>query len=193
VGFVVGGISGRYGLRAGSVSRRAQRTVVAPVVVGAALGIAMTMPWGPLDGETVTRIERERNLQANAASIAGPVSAVLDRLPGSRTMPPPPAGVTVASDRPEALFVPGLLRPRMAVDLGLPLDRVGGFGTAELRSPGDVFVSGQVVYHDRWAGQTSKEYGILESDQPFELAGLVFHSVVSDPEAGYWVWETRER
>lgn len=167
-------------------------TPAALVLVGTALGIALTMPWGPLDESTITLIARERHVQANATTVAGPIAAVLDRLPGSRTMPPPPAGVTVPSNRPVVLFVPGLLRPRMAVDLGLPLDHVGGFGTTELRSPGEVFVPGQVVYHDRRAGQTVRQYGPLEGDEPFEWGGLVFHPVVSDPEAGYWVWETRE-
>lgn len=192
VGAVVGWVSGRAGPRTLSTWRTAMRMVVAPVFVGAVLAIAMTMPWGPLDSETVARIERERHVQANATSVAVPISAVLDRLPDSRTMPPSPAGVTVPSNRAEALFVPGLLRPRMAVDLGLPLDRVSGFGTAELRSPGDIFVPGQVIYHDRWAGQTVKDYGILEADEPFEWGDLVLHPVISDPEAGYWVWETRE-
>ena len=61
-----------------------------------------------------------------------------------------------------------------------------------MRSPGDIFVPGQVIYHDRWAGQTVKDYGILEADEPFEWGDLVLHPVISDPEAGYWVWETRE-
>jgi hypothetical protein len=191
VGAVMGRILNGSTASAGSDWRTALRTVVAPALIGALLGIATTVPWGPFDGATMALISRERRVQAHAAEVAGPISAVLDRLPDSRTRPPPPAGVTVPSGRPVVLFVPGLLRPRMAVDLRLPVDRVAAFGTAELRSPGDVFAPGQVVYHDRSAGQTNKAYGVLEGGGAFEWDGLVFHPVVTNPEAGYWVWEIR--
>jgi hypothetical protein len=195
-GLAVGAVTGQFFIggtaSSGSDWRTALRTRVAPALIGALLGIATTTPWGPYDGATVGLISRERRVQAHATEVAGPISAVFDRLPDSRTMPPPPAGVTVPSGRPVTLFVPGLLRPRMAVDLGLPVDRVTGFGTGELRSPRDVFAPGQVVYHDRSAGQTNKAYGVLEGSEPFEWGGIAFHPVVSDPEAGYWVWETRE-
>lgn len=84
--------------------------------------IAVAMPWGPMDGPTVNRIAADRAIQADAARAVMIIAPAHDQIPGSRDRPASDVSVTVPSHRRPVLLVPGLLRPRMAVDLGLPLD-----------------------------------------------------------------------
>jgi len=173
----------------------------------AILTIAAAMPWGPMDSATVNRIGVDRAVQADAARAVPLIAEVLDRIPGSRARPPADASVTVSSNRPPLLLVPGLLRPRMAVDLGLPLDVVAKLTPAALESGhssiqpqdriyldeprGALLSPGQVIYHDRRAEAARPEFAFLEAGEPFTARGLSFHPILARPDRGVWVLEVR--
>ena len=153
----------------------------------AAVAAIALMPWGPFDAALTERIATERALQANAALALPAIAEALDRIPGSRDRPALSAGVTVPSGRRPVLLVPGLLRPRLAVDLDLPVDVVGGLTAAGLDPDAGLIGPGQVIIHDPRGGQAARAFRFLETTEPFTDRGLAFRPVFVDPARRIWV------
>lgn len=185
-GALVGAVVGRLP-RPQRVARLATEAGLTAAVV--VLGLLALAPWGPFDEATRSRIANERALQANAARVEPLIGRALDSIPGSRERPTGDAGVTVASGRSPVLLVPGLLRPRMAIDLDVPVDLVAGLTAAGLTPERGLIAPGQVIYHDRRGGQAGEAFAWLEIAEPFADRGLQFRPLLAEPDRGVWVIE----
>jgi hypothetical protein len=85
------------------------------------------------------------------------------------------------------ILVPALLRPQLAVDLGLPVSAVGGLSAAALDPSGAGLRPGQILYHDRRGDPADPAFVILESTVPATLGSVGIVPIASDPRLGWWV------
>lgn len=76
---------------------------------------------------------------------------------------------------------PVLIRPRLALDLDLPLwELVSG-------PPLPLASADLIVYHDRAADQPADRYALLEVSVPTDVDGVHLTPLLADPAAGLWV------
>ncbi len=156
------------------------------LVVAVALAV-VAPPWGAAVRRAASTIASERALNGNAAFVEPAIAAALDTVPGSRAAPPPGAGVEVPSGRGPVLFVPPLLRPRLAVDLGLPLDRIAGLALKDVQAPAVTFTPGRIFYVDERGGHAGDAFGVLRIAQPATVGSARLVPLVADPRRRAWV------
>jgi hypothetical protein len=159
-------------------------------LVGAVIAVALSAPFGPLDGPTRSEIRRERLLAEHADAALATLDHGLDAIPSSRswTGDVDLQGRSVTGH--ESLLVPVLLRPRMSIDLGVPLTNVGGL-TPRHAIAGDLLYPGQVIFHDRLGDAPADAYAAFEHDQPSDLGSVRLVPTVSDAAHGWWVLAAR--
>ena len=153
---------------------------VALVVVGAGLAVVATGRPAPLVASFRATLDTQRLVAVNA-------DGALDQL-GC-------AMAALATDDPSGavILVPGLERPRLAVDLDVPLDRVAGNGPSMV-APGPGFLPvGRLVYHDRLADQPPEAFDALEVDTPTRVGSMTLVPLRSDPSTGVWIGTDRSR
>ncbi len=191
VGFVAAWmIVERRLLRPGPVDepRGASATIRIVTAIGMAAAVAVVASWPPavLDQELRSRAYSVRTQAEHADAVVPVLGCGLDAIPGSRDLPP--ADAPMADDPREAVvLVAGLLRPRLAVDLALPLGKVIGTPAAWLE-PGDSFLpAGNLVFHDRLGDRPPEAFTILEGSQPVVVDGTSLTPLVADPASGVWV------
>ncbi len=146
-----------------------------PVIVGGFVALAVT-PLGPLDSRLRTTVRSNLELYENLA-IAEPTIA---RAISTTTNPVPPV-----------LLVPILLRPQAAVDLDLPLTRVGGTsgqrpGTAQYLRPGEI------VYQDPRNDRPPGGKSILEVDVPTVAGSVLLDPVFVDHARRFWIFRVTQ-
>ena len=94
---------------------------------------------------------------------------------------------------PRLIVVPGLLSPRMALDLGLSLTDVEG---VPADAPFEVATGhpapGQVVLYERAADPQGLR-AVLAVDKPMDVDGVVLDPLFVDPTTGTWVVRVRPR
>lgn len=160
---------------------------VAAIALVAVAAVVLTRPWGPRDLGAVRRIANERALHANAGLVGPAIGAALDAIAGSRDRPTPGAGVNNPSGRTPLLLVPPLLRPRLALELGMPLDRVAGLNAAAVRDRAATLLPGRIIYHDLHGGQDDDAFAYLRIEVPTVLGDVLLVPLVADAATGAWV------
>lgn len=161
------------------VSRWWRTGMVALAAVVAAIGLAG--PVAPRDRSLQAEARRSRELH-DGANLA--LSSLRAAVAQARTDP------TVGGPS-ELVVVPGQLRPRMALELGLPLTAVGAisdYGTVDLATGRPA--PGQIMLYERAADPT-KLAGELAVASPTIVSGLVVDPVFADPTNGTWVVRIR--
>jgi len=156
-----------------------QRTVLAPLLVGSVAALALA-PVGLLDHTTRGTIARQIQLHANEqqamAAIRTELAAPSSCLQAARASDVVPLSTVI---------VPSRLRVQAVVDLDLPLTEVSKPDGITLAA--GLPVPGQIVYHDRLDGQTSKAYAIYEIDQPVVIGAIRLVPLLADATHGFWV------
>ena len=154
-------------------------------LVGAIVGVALSAPFGPLDGPTRAVIRNERLLAEHADAALVALDRGLDAIPASRQW----VGDGNLGGRPvsghPSLLVPVLTRPRMSIDLDVPLTNVAGL-TPRYAIPGGL-QPGQVIFHDRRGDAPPDGYPTFELDQPSDLGPVRLEPLMSDPAQRWWV------
>ncbi|MFL5726628.1 MAG: hypothetical protein ACJ77F_09845 [Chloroflexota bacterium] len=150
------------------------RIAAAVMVPVAALGCLAILGAGPFDTGTVQAI-------ADARAVSGDLVKALPALRPEGDAAPAP-GVR--------WFVPGSVRPRTAVDLGVPLTSLRRL-PADLLEPGAAsLTSGQRIFFDRRAA-LPPGVARLGDGAPIAVGPLDLEPILSDPANGYWVYEVR--
>ncbi|HEX2155539.1 MAG TPA: hypothetical protein VHS79_00925 [Actinomycetes bacterium] len=144
------------------------RGVVA--VAGAVLlAGAACWPLAPADPVVTSTLDRDSRLSANTATaidVLGPVAAE----PGT------------------VLAVSGPQRLRVAVELGLPLDRVRDLFLAGLAAPLDQALAGTAaVFHDADGDRPPERFARLSTTVPTRVGELELVPLRTDPERGLYV------
>jgi hypothetical protein len=148
--------------------------VAAPVgVVGVAgavlLAGAACWPLAPADPVVASTLDRDSRLSANTATaidVLGPAAAE----PGT------------------VLAVSGPQRLRVAVELGLPLDRVRDLFLAGLAAPLDQALAGTAaVFHDADGDRPPERFAPLSTTVPTWVGELNLVPLRTDPERGLYV------
>jgi len=146
------------------------RMAYLPVIVGGFVALAVT-PLGPLDSRLRTAVRSNLELYENLAIAEPTIARVIS---------------TTTNRVPPVLLVPILLRPQAAVDLDLPLTRVGGTsgqrpGTAQYLRPGEI------VYQDPRNDRPSGGKSILEVDVPTVAGSVLLDPVFVDHARRFWI------
>ena len=180
----------RFGGHLGGESARNRRLrAVLAIAFGAALAVAFVRPYGPIDGQAITRINRDQALQANADRAMPAIDAALADLPapGWATLNLDSTNVASAAVAPR-LYVPSLLAPRMAVDLGWPVWAIGG-DSPIAADPADLTVPvATIVYIDVNAGQGAAAHDRpLEVQETTHLGHVTITPLLVLPADGLWV------
>ena len=140
------------------------------MIVGGFVALAVT-PLGPLDSRLRTAVRSNLELYENLAIAEPTIARVIS---------------TTTNRVPPVLLVPILLRPQAAVDLDLPLTRVGGTsgqrpGTAQYLRPGEI------VYQDPRNDRPSGGKSILEVDVPTVAGSVLLDPVFVDHARRFWI------
>ena len=161
------------------VSRWWRTGIVAVAAVVAAIGLAG--PVAPRDRSLQAEARRSRELH-DGANLA--LSSLRAAVAQARTDP-------TVGGLSELVVVPGQLRPRMALELGLPLTAVAAisdYGKVDLATGPPV--PGQIMLYEQAADPT-KLAGELAVASPTIVSGLVVDPVFADPTNGTWVVRIR--
>ncbi len=149
-------------------------TIAGTVVFTAVAAIAMAKEVGPLNRDTVSLIHTELVVAANSDRVV-PIAR--------RALAAAPAGAVEPR-----LLVPGLLQPRFAVDLGLPLTSIDQDAAVRL-AHGTLGASpGRVIYHDA-RSDAPGSLAVLGSSGPVVVNGVRLDLLAADPVRRYWVWQ----
>ena len=89
-------------------------------------------------------------------------------------------------------LVPTSVRPRTAVDLGVPLTSLGGLSVDLLEPDGGPLAAGQRIFFDRRAAGPD-ELDVLESGVDIAVGDLALRPLVAEPSAGFWVYGVEPR
>jgi hypothetical protein len=151
------------------------RAVWAGAAAGAALLVGVACwplaPWDPAVGAT---LDRDTRLSANAATAV----AVLRPLAGE-------PGAVVAVSGPQ--------RVRVALELGLPLDRVRDLFLATRATPLDRALAGTAaVFHDADGDRPPERFAPLSVTTPTRVGTVDLEPLRTDPGRGLYVQRVRE-
>jgi hypothetical protein len=172
------GVAGSWRWLTHSMASSSRWSRVIPAV-GAALAIALALVagWPPVFLDTHARNEANQlvRMALDADRALPPMESELQATPGSRDV----NGRTT-------VLVPTLMRPRMAVDLALPLTRINGSSAAAM-APHTPFLGDiRLAFHDQGA-QPEPAWDVLEPRAPTKVADVVLVPLVVDPDRGIWV------
>jgi hypothetical protein len=151
-----------------------QRVAVTLGAFGLVVGGLVAVRAGPFDPELARVVGDVRTLNENAARVA-PILG--------RSAPSP-----ATADEPVWL-VPSAVRPRIAVDLDVPLTAVGGLSLRWLDPARADYAVGQFVYHDRQGDLPRGGYVVLETDGVVRIGEATLEPRLADALAGAWVFE----
>jgi hypothetical protein len=145
-------------------------------LVGAVLLVGMACwPLAPADPLVDSTLDRDRRLSANTAT-------AIDVL---RPVAAEPGTVVTAS---------GPQRVRVAVELGLSLDRVRDLFLAGLTSPLDQALAGSAaVFHDADGDRPTERFAPLSTRRPTRLGEVELVPLRTDPGRGLYVLRVVER
>lgn len=161
-------------LAAGRISPRRD---VRGAVSGAAFAVVMIVfgvaGWGPFSQATIGRIADLRILNENAARVEVLLAETIDQR----------AGATVS------LAVPTAVRPRLTMDLGLPLGSVASLSLAWLDAATAPLQAGQLIYHDRRGDIPGGQFTPIERNGPVVIGRFTLEPLLIDAGRGVWVYE----
>ena len=154
------------------------------VVTAAVSAAVLVSPFGPRDRATNAAVARSRDQAVDLGRLVPLIRDALGSVPGALS---PEIGSSLPQDDAHTILsVPGLDRPRIAIDLGLPVPRISENPTAPIDLDELVAVPGRVIYHDR-RRDTGSGLAALESSSPtISVGNSMLVLLASDPTRGYW-------
>jgi hypothetical protein len=147
--------------------------------VGATAGAALLVgvacwPLAPWDPGVDSTLDRDTRLSANAATAVGVLRPVAEE----------PATIVVVS---------GPQRVRVALELGLPLDRVRDLFLAARAAPLDRALAGSAaVFHDADGDRPPERFAPLSVTTPTTVGTVELEPLRTDPRRGVYVHRVRE-
>ena len=175
-GVGVAGLSTDIWERIGTRVTRADVRGVLAISAAATLAVAMTWPRGPLD----SALRNEIRIGLDTAVDADRAVALLRPRLATTIDPPNPA-----------IIVPTPVRPRIAIDLGLPLTAVGGTNAKILDPSARPLDPGVMIVHDRRAEAVPAALRALEVGSISVVDGRTIEPLLADPERGLWIVAVR--
>jgi hypothetical protein len=173
-GLVAGRLPGRAATGGGGAATTADPPGARPHPLGAVVGAVVLVglaswPLAPGDPLVDSTLDRDTRLSANTASAI----AVL----GQVTSEP---GTVVTASGPQ--------RVRVAVELGLPLDRVRDLFLAGRSAPLDRALAGSAaVFHDADGDRPVERFASLSTTVPSRVGQVQLVPLRTDPERGLYV------
>jgi hypothetical protein len=169
-GLVASRLPGRAAMGGGGAAAAAEPPRPLGAVVGAALLVGLACwPLAPGDPLVDSTLDRDARLSANTATaiaVLGPVAAE-------------PGTVVTAS---------GPQRVRVAVELGLPLDRVRDLFLAGRSAPLDRALAGSAaVFHDADGDRPVERFAPLSTTTPTRVGEVELVPLHTDPDQGLYV------
>jgi hypothetical protein len=158
--------------------RLTTRPAVRLGIVGGALALliggTLATRGGPLDADLHRVVDDVRTVHEHTATVTPTLIETVDVRPMGTTL---------------GWLVPTAVRPRVAVDLDVPLTDVGGLSPAVLDPNAFTFVVGQRVFHDLRGDLPRGAYAVLESATEVRIGTAILSPLLVDAEAGFWVHE----
>jgi hypothetical protein len=147
----------------------------AGATVGAALLVGVACwPLAPWDPGVDSTLDRDTRLSANAATAVGALRPVAGG-----------PGAIVAVSGPQ--------RVRVALELGLPLDRVRDLFLATREAPLDRALAGSAaVFHDADGDRPPERFAVLSVTAPTTVGTVELEPLRTDPGRGLYVHRVRE-
>lgn len=154
------------------------------VVAGAVVALAASPVIAPLDAGTQATIARFRTL-AQTAEIAEPQmrsrvaeTPALAAWPGSSKVP--------GTSRQDLFAVPGNVRARLALDLGLPLTRLVATDATHMNVAGGSPPIGEIVVHSG-GDVPAAAFAPFEASAPSTVGQVLVVPLLADPANVTWV------
>lgn len=154
---------------------------VLATAVAVIVAVAATWPSGVLDPSLQKSVRTSLALAADVDQMVPILREIVDKSPGARLEP-------TAIGTSALLLVPLPYRPRLSIDLDLPLTIIGDV-LPGMSHPDGLPIPGQFVAHDRHSD------GSLPVLRPYETTivraanGVTIVPVASDPRRGWWITE----
>jgi hypothetical protein len=147
----------------------------AGATVGAVLLVAVACwPLAPWDPGVESTLDRDTSLSANAAAAVAALRPV-------------------AAEPGTVVAVSGPQRVRVALELGLPLDRVRDLFLATRTAPLDRALAGTAaVFHDADGDRPPEQFAPLSVTTPTTVGTLTLEPLRTDPGRGLYVHRVRE-
>jgi hypothetical protein len=154
--------------------RRPAAPATATAMVGAALLVGVACwPLAPGDPAVNATLDRDTRLSANAATAVGVLRPV-------------------AADPGAVVTVSGPQRVRVALELGLPLDRVRDLFLAARTAPLDRALAGSAaVFHDADGDRPPDRFASLSATAPTAVGTVGLQPLRTDPGRGLYVHRVR--
>ncbi len=169
--------------------RRTLALGLASVALGGLAALALVRPFAPLDRALAQKIDGNLAMFIHLGSAEPDIQHALGAIPGARDVTAPPG----SPDGGTLLLVPVLLRPRMAVDLAVPLTRIAGTNGPAITTTGAYPAPGQLVYHDRLGDAPASAFHVLEVSAPTDVGAIHLDPLLADPSSGVWLVSVRAR
>ncbi len=156
-------------------------------IVGAIVAVALIRPYGPISQDTRGTVNGSIALQADVQLALPTISAAMDGLPDR------PAWILTDVERPNQgppprLWVPALLVPNVAVDMGLPVWSVRGGSPIGGDPAGLTVTVTTIVYVDRdHGGNAAQDDAPFEVDHVVQVGKTTITPLLSLPDRGLWV------
>jgi hypothetical protein len=158
---------------------RATRLVA--LALGASLVASLfSAPFAPTSRAVLLTIRGNLDLELDVRAALPALRTALGAIPGVTDWPGPGDG------RLPALFVPTILRPQLAIDLGLPSTQIAGTSGAGLRTDGTYPIVGQIIFHDQHP-EADPAFDFLEVSSPTTVGKITITPLLADPAMGLWV------
>lgn len=154
------------------------------VVVAVVVALLAAPRIGPLDGDTIDQIARARAFTRSADASLAVLRTEVARHPGIDAWP----GDAPLPDlgRAALLVVPTPVRPRLAVDLDLPLSRIASIDPAGLIPEGDSPAPGQILLHSG-GDLPAERFAPFEISVPAAVDGRRLVPLLADASSATWV------
>ncbi len=154
------------------------------VVVGVVVALVASPTIGPLDASTRATLDRFRTL-AHSADVAEPVLA--EELADFRTARVWP-GTAPLNDRSRSdiFAVPGNLRPRLALDLDVPLTRLIATDATRLEPGRGALPPGEIVFHSG-GDVPARSFAALEVEAPSLAGPVLLVPLLHDAATTTWI------
>jgi hypothetical protein len=176
-----------HGIRDPGGRRLARR--VATGLLGGLAALALVRPFAPLNHALAQKIDGNLGMFIHLETSEPAIDSALAVIPGARDVAIPP-GAPVAG---QVLLVPVLLRPRIAVDLDVPLTRIGGTNGSAITTTGAYPAPGQLVYLDRLGNSPAADFEVLQVSGPTDVGSIHLDPLLADPALGIWLISVRAR
>jgi hypothetical protein len=154
------------------------RRVLILALVGVVAALALA-PIGLLNATTRSTISKQIQLHANEPRAMAAIRMELAAPSACRT------AARAADPNLQVVSVPSRLRVQAVVDLDLPLTEVSK--PDGIKRIGGLPAPGQIVYHDRFDGETSAGWALYEVDQPVVDGAIRLVPLLADRSHGFWV------